>query len=434
MVAITAIQAREILDSRGWPTVEADVYLSDGSMGRAAVPSGASTGIHEAIEKRDGDEHRYQGKGVLKAVEGIMQEIAPGLKGYSPFDQNDIDAFLIELDSTENKTRLGANAILAVSLATAKAAAVSREQPFYLSLSQQPDIKRLQAMPMPSTTIPFFPIEINQMDYRLPMPIMNILNGGAHADNTLDIQEFMIMPVGAPSFPEALRYGVEVFHALKAVLKQKGYRTSVGDEGGFAPDLPHHEAAMEVILASITAAGFKPGTEIALALDVASSTFFEKGQYRLRSENRCLSPLEFVDYLAKWVDQYPVISIEDGMAEEDWSGWAALTERLGSRIQLVGDDIFVTNTRLLSEGLTRHVANAILIKPNQIGTLTETVAAIAMAKSGGYAAILSHRSGETEDSSIADIAVATGVGQIKTGSLCRTDRVGKYNQLLRIIG
>jgi enolase len=407
MTTISKIIAREILDSRGNPTVEADVILSSGAIGRAAVPSGASTGVHEAVELRDKDNKRYSGKGVTQAVQHIQQEIAAKLQGMSPFAQADIDQCMIKLDGTDNKGRLGANAILAVSLAVAKAAANERHLPLYTYLNPAPT-------------------------YTLPVPMMNIINGGAHADNNLDVQEFMILPIGAPTFSESLRYGTEVFHSLKALLKKQGLNTAVGDEGGFAPDVANNEAAMNFILEAITHAGFKPGRDIYLGLDAASSEFFRDGKYHLASENKHLTPPEFADYLKNLAESFPILSIEDGMAEEDWHGWKLLTEAIGKKVQLVGDDLFVTNTAILQRGIKENVANAILIKPNQIGTLTETIAAIRMAQQADYRTIISHRSGETEDVTIADIAVATNAGQIKTGSLCRTDRVAKYNQLLRI--
>lgn len=407
MTIIKDIKAREIIDSRGNPTVEADVILENGQMGRAAVPSGASTGQHEALELRDKQAKRYQGKGVQQAIYNITHEIKPVLIGKEITDQVWIDAKILELDGTQNKERLGANATLAVSLAVAHAAAVAEGLPLYEYLG-------------------------NEQEFLLPVPMMNIINGGAHADNNLDLQEFMIMPVGAPSFAEALRYGVEVFHALKAELKKRGLNTAVGDEGGFAPNLTAHEEAIEVILQAIEQAGFKAGKDIYLALDAASSEFYHDGLYHLGSENKKLTSQQFSDYLAHWVKQYPIISIEDGMAEQDWDGWKILTNALGNKIQLVGDDLFVTNTALLAKGIEQGVANSILIKFNQIGTLTETMAAILLAKNHGYTSVISHRSGETEDTTIADLAVATGAGQIKTGSLCRTDRVAKYNQLLRI--
>ncbi len=404
---ITDIKAREILDSRGNPTVEADVILADGSIGRAAVPSGASTGAREAIELRDGDNSRYLGKGVLKAVAHVTGEIRTALLGKDAAQQVQIDQIMIDLDGTENKGRLGANALLAVSMAAAHAAAAARGMPLYRYLGGDDAC-------------------------RMPVPMMNIINGGAHADNSVDLQEFMIMPVGAPSLSEAVRYGAEVFHALKKVLHARGMNTSVGDEGGFAPDLPSNEAAIEVILQAIADAGYTAGEDIHIAIDAASSEFYRDGKYVLSSEGLSLDSAEFTDYLAAWVDQYPIISIEDGMAEDDWEGWATLTERLGKRVQLVGDDLFVTNTAIFAEGIEKDIANSILIKVNQIGTLTETLAAIEMAKEAGYTAVISHRSGETEDTTIADLAVATGAGQIKTGSLSRSDRVAKYNQLIRI--
>ncbi len=407
MSSIVKIKAREILDSRGFPTVEADVYLDDGAMGRAAVPSGASTGVHEALELRDKDPSRYGGKGVLTAVHTIETIIQNHLRGKNALAQHAIDDALIALDGTKDKSNLGANAILAVSLAVAKAAAASHKQPLYRYLKPEGP-------------------------YLLPTPMMNILNGGAHADNTVDIQEFMIIPVGAPSFKEALRYGAEVFHALKSLLKRKGLVTAVGDEGGFAPNLPSNVAAMDLILEATAATGLVAGKDIALALDVASSEFYREGRYELAAEGRSLTAAEWINTLQSWVNQYPIVSIEDAMAEEDWEGWAQLTVALGKKVQLVGDDLFVTNTQLLQKGIQNHIANAILIKLNQIGTLTETLAAVALAQKAHYGCIMSHRSGETEDTTIADLAVATGCGQIKTGSLCRSDRIAKYNQLLRI--
>lgn len=407
MSQIKEINAREIIDSRGNPTVEAEVILSSGEIGRAAVPSGASTGSREALEKRDHDKNRYLGKGVLQAVSFIRNDLSKSLKGFEITHQSEIDEAMLALDGTANKEKYGANALLAVSLAAAKAAASSRHLPLYQYLSPQ-------------------------SQYLLPVPMMNIINGGAHADNNLDFQEFMILPVGAPSFSEALRAGVEIFHHLRQRLKAKKYNTNVGDEGGFAPDLPNQEAAVELILEAIIGAGYQPEKDICLGLDVASNELYRDGKYHLAGENRVLSGDEFIDYLASFVDRYPIITIEDGMAEDDWDGWYKLTKRLGNRIQLVGDDLFVTNTLLLQKGITQNVANAILIKPNQIGTLTETMAAIQMAKNAQYNTVISHRSGETEDTTIADIAVGTNAGQIKTGSLCRTDRVAKYNQLLRI--
>lgn len=408
MAEITAIIGREILDSRGNPTVEAEVHLHDGAKGWAAVPSGASTGSREALELRDGDKNRYGGKGVLNAVEHINGEIQKTLIGKDVNgSQKIIDDIMITLDGTENKGRLGANAILAVSLAVAHAAANSAKEPLYRYLGGSG---------------PFI----------LPVPMMNIINGGAHADNNVDLQEFMILPIGVPSFKEALRFGVEIFHTLKNILKQKGMVTAVGDEGGFAPDLPSNQAAIDIILEAIDKAGYKIGKDIALGLDVASSEFYKNGHYELSSENKTFDAGQMVDYLAGLVDQYPIISIEDGMAEDDWEGWKLLTERLGDKVQLVGDDLFVTNPAILREGIAEHVANSILIKVNQIGTLSETLEAINIAKNASYTAVISHRSGETEDVTIADIAVATSVGQIKTGSLCRTDRIAKYNRLLRI--
>jgi enolase len=407
MSAIVDIVGREILDSRGNPTVECDVLLESGVMGRAAVPSGASTGSREAVELRDGDKGRYLGKGVRQAVENLNTEISEAILGLEAAEQSFLDRTLIELDGTENKSRLGANATLAVSMAVAKAAAEESGLPLYRYLGG---------------------IGARHM----PVPMMNVVNGGAHADNNLDIQELMIVPVGAPSFTEALRYGAEVFHALKKRLHGRGLTTAVGDEGGFAPNVKNHEDAIRLILEAISDAGYEPGTQIALALDCASSEFFKDGRYHLDAEGLKLTAPEFADLLAQWADRYPIISIEDGMAENDWDGWAGLTQRLGGRVQLVGDDVFVTNTRILREGITRGIANSILIKVNQIGTLTETFAAIEMAKTAGYTAVISHRSGETEDSTIADIAVATNAMQIKTGSLSRSDRIAKYNQLLRI--
>ena len=406
MSEIVDIRAREILDSRGNPTVEADVITADGAIGRAVAPSGASTGSREALELRDGDTSRYLGKGVLKAVGNIRGELKQALIGTEVTEQADLDRKMINLDGTDNKGRLGANAILAVSLATAHAAAQERAMPLYRYLSAGP--------------------------YRMPVPMMNIINGGAHADNSVDFQEYMILPVGASSIREAVRYGAEVFHSLKSVLKGRGLNTAVGDEGGFAPDLPSNTAAVEVILEAIERAGFKAGEDIYLGLDVASSEFYMDGVYDLASEGRQLNAAEFVDYLSAMVDQYPIITIEDGMDEGDWDGWKLLSERLCSRIQLVGDDLFVTNTEIFSRGIEEKIANSILIKFNQIGTLTETLEAIRMAHDAGYTAVISHRSGETEDTTIADLVVATNTGQIKTGSLSRSDRVAKYNQLMRI--
>jgi enolase 1/2/3 len=407
MAQIKEIKAREILDSRGNPTVEADVILTTGEIGRAAVPSGASTGSKEALEKRDQDTKRYMGKGVSHAVLSIKQELSKALKGFDVTQQAEIDDTLITLDGTINKGKLGANAILAVSLAAAKAAAAYRQQPLYEYLH-------------------------TGKDFILPIPMMNIINGGAHADNNIDFQEFMIMPTGFSSFSNALRASVEVFHQLKHLLKTKNYNTNVGDEGGFAPDLPNQAAAIELILEAIVRAGYQPRKEFWLAIDAASTEFYHAGQYHLKSENRVLTADELVQYLSHLVNQYPIISIEDGMAEDDWQGWKILTQGLGQKIQLVGDDLFVTNTQLLQKGISQQIANAILIKLNQIGTLSETLAAIKLAKEANYNTIISHRSGETEDTFIADLAVAVNAGQIKTGSLCRTDRVAKYNQLLRI--
>jgi len=407
MTAIVDVIAREILDSRGNPTVEADVLLESGVLGRACVPSGASTGSREAIELRDGDKSRYLGKGVQKAVEHVNTEIAEALLGLDAEEQSFIDRTLIDLDGTDNKSRLGANATLAVSLACARAAAEDAGQPLYRYLGG--------AAPM-----------------RLPVPMMNIINGGAHADNNVDLQEFMIIPVGLSSFREALRAGVEVFHNLKKLLHDANHVTSVGDEGGFAPNLKSNEEALQYIMRAIESAGYQPGSKIAIGLDCASSEFYKDGRYDIASEGLKLTSAEFADYLGAWVDKYPIISIEDGMAEQDWDGWAGLNAKLGRRIQLVGDDLFVTNTRILKEGIDKGVANSILIKVNQIGTLSETFQAIEMAKSSGWTSVVSHRSGETEDAFIADLAVATNAGQIKTGSASRSDRIAKYNQLLRI--
>jgi len=407
MSRIKDIRGREIIDSRGNPTVEADVVLESGVLGRAAVPSGASTGTREAVELRDGDKKRYGGKGVLKAVEHVNTVLKQALIGRDARDQAGIDARMIELDGTDTKGRLGANALLAISLANAHAAAADAREPLYKYLGKGRE-----------------PV--------MPVPMMNIINGGAHANNSLDIQEFMMLPVGAPSFREALRYGAEVFHTLKKVLNDRGLSTAVGDEGGFAPDLGSNEEALEVIISAIEKAGYKVGKDIYLGLDVASSEFFKEGRYELESENRSFTPAQFTKYLADLAGKYPIITIEDGMAEGDWEGWGQLTRSLGEKIQLVGDDLFVTNTKILQEGIDKHIANAILIKPNQIGTLTETLAAIDMADEAHYASVVSHRSGETEDNTIADIAVATAATQIKTGSLSRSDRIAKYNQLLRI--
>jgi enolase len=408
MSAIVDIIGREILDSRGNPTVECDVLLESGAMGRAAVPSGASTGSREAIELRDGDKGRYLGKGVLRAVENLNTEISEALMGLDAQEQTFVDRTLIELDGTDSKERLGANAILAASMAVARAAADESGLSLYRYFGGSGPMS-------------------------MPVPMMNVINGGAHANNTLDLQEFMILPVGATSFREALRWGAEVFHALKKLINAQGMSTAVGDEGGFAPNVPNHEAAIQLILKAIGEAGYEAGSQIALGLDCASSEFFKNGKYTLEGEGGIsLSSQEFANLLATWCDKYPIISIEDGMAENDWDGWKLLTDQLGKKVQLVGDDLFVTNTRILKEGISKGVANSILIKINQIGTLTETFAAIEMAKRAGYTAVVSHRSGETEDSTIADIAVATNAMQIKTGSLSRSDRMAKYNQLLRI--
>jgi enolase len=408
MSAIKDVVGLEIIDSRGNPTVEAEVVLASGARGRAAVPSGASTGSREAHELRDGDKKRYLGKGVRNAVANVDGEIRNAAVGVDSGDQQKLDRKLIDLDGTPNKARLGANAILAVSLANAKAHAAERGVALFESLSG------------------------GKREFGLPLPMMNIINGGAHADNSVDIQEFMVLPVGAPTFSECLRYGVEVFHALKAVLKAKGLSTAVGDEGGFAPDLGSNEEALQTIAEAVEKAGYTLGRDIYLGLDVASSEFFKNGAYHLESENRKFSSAEFADFLEDLVARYPIVSIEDGMAENDWDGWKHLSTRLRDKIQLVGDDLFVTNTAILKQGIEKKIANSILIKPNQIGTLTETLEAIEMAQKAGYSAVVSHRSGETEDATIADIAVATGATQIKTGSLCRSDRLAKYNQLLRI--
>jgi enolase len=407
MSAIVDIVAREILDSRGNPTVECDVLLESGVMGRASVPSGASTGVREAIELRDGDNNRYLGKGVLKAVENINTEISEAVIGLDASEQAFLDKTLIDLDGTDNKARLGANATLAVSMAVARAAAEEAGLPLYRYFG---GMSALQ----------------------MPVPMMNVVNGGAHANNNLDLQELMIIPVGAPTFRDALRWGAETFHALKKILHDKGLSVAVGDEGGFAPNVPSHEAAIQMILDAIHAAGYTPGEQIALGLDCAASEFYKDGLYCLDGEGLKLSAGEWTDVLATWVEKYPIISIEDGMAEGDWDGWKILSDRLKSKVQLVGDDLFVTNTKILKEGIDKGIANSILIKINQIGTLTETFAAIEMAKRAGYTAVISHRSGETEDATIADIAVGTNAGQIKTGSLSRSDRMAKYNQLLRI--
>ena len=407
MSTIVDIIAREILDSRGNPTVECDVLLESGVMGRAVVPSGASTGAREAIELRDGDAKRYGGKGVLKAIENVNTEISEAVLGLEANEQAFLDNTLIELDGTENKSRLGANAILAVSIAVAKAAAEESGLPLYRYFGG--------SGPM-----------------QMPVPMMNVINGGAHANNNLDLQEFMIVPLGAPTFSEAVRYGAEVFHALKKLIDKAGMSTAVGDEGGFAPNVKNHEAAIQMILQAVEHAGYKAGEDIAVAIDCAASEFFKDGNYRLQSEGWTLTAAEWTTTLAGWCDKYPIVSIEDGMAENDWTGWQELTRRLGEKVQLVGDDIFVTNTALLREGIRRGVANSILVKINQIGTLTETFAAIEMAKRAGYTSVISHRSGETEDTTIADIAVGTNAMQIKTGSMSRSDRTAKYNQLLRI--
>lgn len=407
MTIISDVYAREVLDSRGNPTVEVEVYLESGAIGRAIVPSGASTGAHEAVELRDGDKSRYLGKGVLKAVENVNEIIAPEVIGMDALDQLGIDKLMIALDGTPNKGKLGANAILAVSMAVARAAADALDLPLYVYLGG-----------------------FNAK--QLPVPMMNIVNGGAHADNNVDVQEFMVLPVGAPTFKEALRTGAEIFHALKDVLKGKGLNTAVGDEGGFAPNFTSNEDALSSIMEAITKAGYKPGVDVFLGMDVASTEFFKDGKYHLEGEGKSYTPAEFVDLLSSWVDKYPIITIEDGCSEDDWEGWKLLTDKLGSKIQLVGDDLFVTNTERLEKGINDGIGNSILIKVNQIGTLTETFDAIEMAKRAGYTAVISHRSGESEDSTIADIAVATNAGQIKTGAPSRTDRIAKYNQLLRI--
>ncbi|KAB2924073.1 MAG: phosphopyruvate hydratase [Dechloromonas sp.] len=407
MSSIVDVVAREILDSRGNPTVEADVLLESGVMGRAAVPSGASTGTREAIELRDGDKSRYLGKGVMQAVENINTEISEAIIGLDAQEQAFIDQTMIELDGTDNKSRLGANAILAVSMAVAKAAAEESGLPLYRYFGGM--------APM-----------------QMPVPMMNIINGGEHANNSLDIQEFMVMPVGANTFREALRCGAEIFHALKKLLDKAGHSTAVGDEGGFAPNLGSHAEALQIIMQAIEAAGYVPGQDVLLALDCAASEFYKDGKYHLSGEGLQLTSAQFVDYLANLADQFPIVSIEDGMSEADWDGWKLLTERLGNKVQIVGDDIFVTNTRIFKEGIQKGIANSILIKINQIGTLSETFAAVEMAKRAGYTAVISHRSGETEDSTIADIAVGLNAGQIKTGSLSRSDRIAKYNQLIRI--
>lgn len=411
MALIKNIIAREILDSRGNPTIEADVELDSGVTGSACVPSGASTGSREALELRDKDPARYLGKGVLKAVQNVNSDIRQALIGRDAADQQGLDTVMLDLDGTENKSKLGANAILAVSLAAARAAAAESAIPLYAHIAQ---------------------LNGSAGVYSLPVPMMNIVNGGEHADNNVDIQEFMIQPTGAPSFSEALRYGAEIFHALKSVLGKQGLSTAVGDEGGFAPNLPSNAAALDAILQAIEVAGFRPGTDIHLALDCAASEFFEEGKYHLRGENRSYDSGQFTEYLQGLVENYPILSIEDGMDESDWEGWAKLSAQIGDKVQIVGDDLFVTNTSLLQRGISEGIANSILIKFNQIGSLTETLAAINMAKAANYTAVISHRSGETEDTTIADLAVATAAGQIKTGSLCRSDRVAKYNRLLRI--
>lgn len=410
MSLIIDVHARQILDSRGNPTIEVDVLTENGAMGRAAVPSGASTGAHEAVELRDNDKTKYQGKGVLQAVANVNDKLAKELNGIDVFEQNAIDKLMIEIDGTENKGNLGANAILGVSLAAAKAAAQESRQPLYRYVGG---------------------VNANT----LPIPMMNILNGGSHADNKVDFQEFMVMPVGAPSFSEALRWGAEVFHTLKTVLKKKGYSTNVGDEGGFAPDFASNEEAIETVLQAIEAAGYKPGEDIFIAMDPAVTEFYDEatGLYTFKkSDNRQLTSDQMVEYWAEWVNKYPIISLEDGLAEDDWSAWASLTEKLGKKTQLVGDDLFVTNTTRLQKGIDMNVANSILVKVNQIGSLTETINAVTLAQTNGYTSVMSHRSGETEDSTIADLAVALNCGQIKTGSASRSDRIAKYNQLLRI--
>ena len=408
MSYISEIFARQILDSRGNPTVEVDVITDDGAFGRAAVPSGASTGIHEAVELRDDDKKVYVGKGVLKAVENVNKTIAPELIGYDVADQTGIDQLMIELDGTENKGKLGANALLAVSMAVAKAAAEE-------------------------VSLPLFRYVGGTNAKTLPVPMMNILNGGAHADNKIDFQEFMVMPVGASSFSEGLRWGVEIFHALKSVLKKKGYSTNVGDEGGFAPDIQSNEEAIETVLLAIDAAGYKAGSQVFIAMDAANSELYKNGKYTFhKSDGKTMTSEELVKYWASWVAQYPIISIEDGMAEDDWNGWKMLTEAVGEKVQLVGDDLFVTNVTRLKQGIDKKIANGLLVKVNQIGTITETINAVTMAQHNGYNTIMSHRSGETEDTTIADLAVALNCGQIKTGSASRTDRIAKYNQLIRI--
>jgi enolase len=411
MTKIANIKGREVLDSRGNPTVEADVILEDGTVGSACAPSGASTGSREALELRDGDASRYLGKGVLKAVEAVNSRIRDALVGKDAADQRGLDQIMLDLDGTENKANLGANAILAVSLAAAKAAAISLGKPLYAHIAD---------------------INGTSGKFSMPVPMMNILNGGEHADNNVDIQEFMVQPVSAKSFSEALRVGAEIFHSLKKVLKAQGLNTAVGDEGGFAPNLPSNEAALAVIQEAVEKAGYKLGTDVTLALDCASSEFYKDGQYQLSGEGKSFDSEGFADYLAGLCERYPIVSIEDGMDESDWDGWKVLTDKLGSKVQLVGDDLFVTNTKILKQGIDKGVGNSILIKFNQIGSLSETLDAIKMAQDAGFTAVISHRSGETEDTTIADLAVATCAGQIKTGSLCRSDRVAKYNQLLRI--
>tara|TARA_R110001606_G_scaffold131716_7_gene267695 strand:+ start:206 stop:1504 length:1299 start_codon:yes stop_codon:yes gene_type:complete len=411
MAEIKNIKAREILDSRGNPTIEADVTLASGVVGTACAPSGASTGSREALELRDKDPKRYLGKGVLTAVNNVNTSIREALLGHDALDQEALDKVMIDLDGTPNKASLGANAILAVSLAAAKAAAIQSKIPLYAHIAK---------------------LNGGAGTFSLPVPMMNIINGGEHADNNVDIQEFMVQPVGAPSFSEALRYGAEIFHSLKSVLSKQGLSTAVGDEGGFAPNLPSNAAALDAILEAVEKTGLKMGSDIRLALDCAASEFYRDGKYHLKGENSVYDSAGFVDYLAKLSSDYKILSIEDGMDESDWDGWAKLTRKIGDRVQLVGDDLFVTNTEILSRGIEQSIANSILIKFNQIGTLTETLNAIRMAKNAGYTAVISHRSGETEDTTIADLAVATGAGQIKTGSLCRSDRVAKYNRLLRI--
>lgn len=411
MSLIKSINAREILDSRGNPTIAADVVLDSGAVGTASAPSGASTGSREALELRDKDSSRYLGRGVLLAVENVNTSIQAALKGHDALDQVGLDQVMLDLDGTGNKSKLGANAILSVSLAAAKAAAIETGVPLYTHIAR---------------------IDGSEGNYSLPVPMMNIINGGEHADNNVDIQEFMIVPTGAPSFTEALRYGAEVFHALKSVLAKQGLSTAVGDEGGFAPDLPSHAAALDAILQAIELAGFRPGVDLHLALDCAASEFFEAGKYCLQGENKRYDSAEFADYLQNLSENYPILSIEDGMDESDWEGWAKLSVQIGDKVQLVGDDLFVTDTRILQRGISENIANSILIKFNQIGSLTETLAAINMAKAADYGVVISHRSGETEDTTIADLAVATAAGQIKTGSLSRSDRVAKYNRLLRI--